>query len=90
MESEKQAKIIKFADIKDKVLNALNQKINQGTLRFAEKIEIVDGFVNQPLTMEMSNSFVLGGPSIPMILLVGNSGQLYFFALKALLPNFDK
>lgn len=87
MESNQQQKIIKFAEIKSNLLAELNSRIASGRLKFPEKVDIVDGFVNQLLSMELSGSFVLGGPSIPMIMLIGESGQLYFFALRAILPK---
>lgn len=82
-----QPKIIKFADIKADLLTELNKRIADGKIKFPEKVDIVDGFLNSLITMELSGSFVLGGPAIPMIILVGQSGQIYFFALRALLPK---
>ena len=39
---------------------------------------------------ELTGAFVIGGPTIPMIAVVGNnSGRIYFFALKALLPDIE-
>lgn len=88
---EKAPKIIVFTDIKQDLLNVLNQKISTSAIKFSEKVNIIDGFLNQPLTFEISPSFVIGGPSIPMIILAGETtGQIHFFALKALLPKlFD-
>lgn len=82
-----QHKIIKFADIKADLLTELNKRIADGKIKFPEKVDIVDGFLNSLITMELSGAFVLGGPAIPMIILVGQSGQIYFFALRALLPK---
>lgn len=82
-----QPKIIKFADIKQDLLAELNKRISEGKLKIPEKVDIVDGFLNNLITMELSGAFVLGGPSIPTIMLVGQSGQIYFFALRALLPK---
>ena len=77
-------KIIKFDEIKIELLEALNKK----NLHLPEKVTIVDGFVNQPLSMELSGSFIIGWPSVPMIMLVGvESGRIYYFALKAILPS---
>jgi len=82
-----QPKIIKFADIKQDLLTELNKRISEGKLKFPEKVDIVDGFLNSLITPELSGTFVLGGQSIPMVILVGQSGQIYFFALRALLPK---
>ena len=83
-----QPKIIKFSEIKERLVQALNLKLSQNKLSVNEKVTIVDGFVNQPLSMELSGAFVIGGPAVPMIMLVGNdSGRVYYFALKAILPD---
>jgi hypothetical protein len=85
-----QQKVIKFSEIKDELVKALNDKLQSNKLHISEKVTIVDGFVNQPLSMELSGSFVIGGPAVPMIMLVGNeSGRIYYFALKAILPNIS-
>jgi hypothetical protein len=83
-----QPKIIKFIEIKGDLIKELNLKLTQKKIQINEKVTIIDGFVNQPLSMELSGSFIIGGPAVPMIMLIGNdSGQIYYFALKALLPN---
>jgi len=83
-----QSKIIKFNDIKNDLVVSLNEKLRGNKLHLPEKVTIIDGFVNQPLSMELSGSFVIGGPAIPMIMLIGDeSGRIYYFALKAILPN---
>jgi hypothetical protein len=44
--------------------------------------------MNEPFSKEISSSFVIGGPTVPMIMLLGNnSGQIYLFALKIILPD---
>lgn len=85
--SNKPSKKIKFTDIKQDLLAELNKRIAEGKLNLPEKVDIVDGFLNSPISMELSGDLIIGGPSIPMIMLVGQSGQIYFFALRALLPK---
>lgn len=83
-----QPKIIKFSEIKNDLIIALNKKLKSNKLHLSEKVTIIDGFINQPISMELSGSFVIGGPAIPMIMLIGDeSGRIYYFALKAILPN---
>jgi len=83
-----QPRVLKFSDIKAELITALNKKIASKKIRFVEKVTIVDGFVNQPMSLELSGAFVIGGPTIPMVMLVGDdSGQIYYFALKAILPD---
>jgi hypothetical protein len=85
-----QPKIIKFSEIKTRLVEALTEKLKTNKLQLTEKVTIIDGFVNQPLSMELSGSFVIGGPTIPMIMLIGNeSGRIYYFALKAILPDIE-
>lgn len=77
--------IIKFEDYKQEIIKALGER---GNLGITEPVTIVDGFINQPIQKELSGSFVVGGPAIPMVMLVGNTtGRIYLFALKAILPN---
>lgn len=81
-------KRIRFSEIKDDILSALTNKMENNGLSLGERVSLIDGFVNQPLSLELSGSFVIGGPSIPMIMLVGEkSGRIYYFALKAILPE---
>ena len=76
---------INFTEYKQKILDALTSK---GNLGITEPVTLIDGFINQPISNELSGNIVIGGPAIPMIMLIGNNtGRIYFFALKAILPN---
>lgn len=76
---------INFTEYKQKILDALTSK---GNLGITEPVTLIDGFINQPISNELSGNIVIGGPAIPMIMLIGNNtGRIYFFALKAVLPN---
>ena len=86
MENNQKQKTIKFSDIKQRI----ESEIKARKIDFGEQVTLFDGFINQPFCRELSGSYVIGGPTVPMIILVGNkSGQLYFFALKALLTDLD-
>jgi hypothetical protein len=77
---------IQFSDYKAKIIEALN--VRGAKLGIDEPITLVEGFINQPLQMEFTGGLVIGGPAIPMVAVVGNnSGRIYHFALKALLPD---
>ncbi|MFA5829313.1 MAG: hypothetical protein WC843_02355 [Candidatus Gracilibacteria bacterium] len=79
---------LKFSDHKAKIIEALNARGPQ--LGILEPIALVEGFINQPLQMEFTGGLVIGGPAIPMVAVVGNnSGRIYYFALKALLPDIQ-
>lgn len=81
-----QKKIIRFDDIKEEIVNALKRR----SLKITESMTLIDGFVSEPFGKELSDSFIIGGPTIPMVMLVGEeSGQVYFFALKAILPSIE-
>ena len=76
---------IKFEEYKQKIIDALKLK---GNLGISEPITLVDGFVNQSIQKELSGGLIIGGPTIPMIMLVGSqTGRIYYFALKAILPD---
>jgi hypothetical protein len=78
---------VKFADIKEKIRRALNEK-EPKKLGIDEKIQLIDGFVNLQLDTELSGNITVGGPRIPTVSVLGvESGRIYFFALKALLPE---
>ena len=78
----------KFSDYKEKIIEALNDKVRQHGIQ--EPTSLVDGFINQPIQKEFTGGLVIGGPAIPMVAVVGsNSGRIYFFALKVLLPDLE-
>jgi hypothetical protein len=82
-------KLLKFDDdIKQKIVGELKKRAEK--LGISESVTIVDGFVDQPFTKELSDNFIIGGPTIPMIMLLGNeSCRVYHFALKALLKDLE-
>lgn len=88
MQNNQEQKIVKFEEIKEKVIAELENRPNG--IGISEPVSLLDGFVNQPFGMALSNSIIIGGPTIPMIMLLGkNTGRIYFFALKAILKNED-
>jgi hypothetical protein len=81
---------LKFEDLKPRISTALTVRLNALSLNQEGGFTLVDGFIMQPLSNEISGSLVLGGPSIPLVAVVGKtSGQMYYFALKALLPDIS-
>lgn len=83
---ENKQKIIKFEELKPQIIAAL-KNLPQGT-QISEPVTLIEGFLNQPFSPELSSSFVIGGSTIPMIMLIGsNTGKIYLFALKAIVPN---
>ena len=81
---------LRFADYKDKLIAEL-EKSDLASLGINESVTLLDGFINQPIYSELTGNFVIGGPSIPMVALIGKtSSRVYFFALKALLPTLEQ
>lgn len=76
----------KFAEYKEEILKALQGKMEKGEIKIYEKVTLVDGFFMQNF-QDILQGIQLGGRSVPSIMLVGESGQIYFFAVKVILPN---
>ena len=82
---------VRFDDIKDRLSKAINQKIADDKFPLKNtRFSIIEGFFNSSLSKELTGNLVLGGPTLPMIAIVDDSsGLLYFFPLKALLPDLQ-
>ncbi len=79
---------IKFSDIRDKLQQALQQKLMATPISNENGFSLIEGFMTLPIQTEISNNVIIGGPNIPIIGIVGNtSGRIYTFALKAILPD---
>jgi hypothetical protein len=83
MGTTQEQKLLKFETVKDELKAKIQDRAQE--LGILEPVTLVDGFINQPCNMEVTNSIIIGGPTIPMIMLLGKSGRIYFFALKAIL-----
>lgn len=80
---------ITFQEKKEEILQALN-KLKFADAWIFEELALVDGIAYHSLSDSISGGIVIGGKSIPMVVLVWKkTGKLYFFALKSLLPNLD-
>jgi len=76
---------IKFEDYKQRITDAIQAKLRVTPIVGENGFALVDGFIMQPLSNEVSGNIVIGGPTIPLVAIVGNtSGRMYYFALKAL------
>ncbi len=76
----------KFSEYKNDILKALNEKRLRGEIKLQEKVTLVEGFFMQSF-QDTLHGIQLGGRTVPSIMLVGESGQIYFFALKVILPD---
>jgi len=50
---------------------------------------LIDGFVNQQLQNTLTGGIVVGGPSIPCVVVVDKTGKLHYLALKIVLPDIS-
>jgi len=79
---------INFNEYKDRIISALE---NKGFRMRTEGVNVqqyalIDGFINQPIYNQLSNNVVIGGPTVPMIMIVKiGTGELSFFPVKALI-----
>lgn len=81
-------KTYQFADLRQRIIEKLKERSER--VGIAESVTVLDGFVTEPFKTELTGAFTVGGPTIPMVVLLGNeSGRIYFFALKALLPELE-
>lgn len=83
--------IIKFEDYRQRITDAVQTKLRATPITGENGFTLVDGFIMQPLSNEVSGNIVIGGPTIPLVAIVGNtSGRIYYFALKALnIPGLE-
>lgn len=82
-------KEIQFADIKTEILQALNKLKKQDAWIF-EDVALLNGIVYHSISDSISWGIVIGGKTIPMVVLIWEkTGRIYFFSLKTLLPNLD-
>jgi hypothetical protein len=81
---------IKFESLKEQIQKAIELRIQQGVISDTSGFILIDGFINMPFQKELGNSFVVGGPTIPSVAVVGKStGIVYTFALKVLIPGIQ-
>jgi hypothetical protein len=82
--------VINFEAYKVQIQNAIQQRISTGVISDPAGFILIDGFINMPFQKEMGGAFVIGGPTVPAVAVVGKStGVINTFALKVLLPNIQ-
>ena len=79
----KEIKVLKFEDIKLELEKKIENLANNAGIN--EQTALVNAFTYVPFCKELTNSVLIGGPTIPMIMLLGKSGRIYYFALKSLI-----
>ncbi len=79
---------VKFEDEKANIQKEIEKKISTGVIKDPAGFILIEGFINMPTQNEVGAAFVIGGPTIPTVAVVGKTtGLVYTFALKILLPN---
>jgi len=77
---------IKFSYYKNEIIEALNSK----NRLIDEPNYLIDGFINLPIIYKINGDITVWSPIMPMIAVIwNNSGRIYFFPLKELLPNIN-
>jgi hypothetical protein len=85
--SDVDKKPLKYTDIESQILTALERK-GQSLGLTPEPLNII-GMTSIQLQDDLS-SIQFGGNSLPVVVVVGqNTGRVYQFALKALLPDLE-
>jgi hypothetical protein len=80
------SKRISFEELRPKILSSLKSK----PLELKEPLTLIDGFLIGTFSTEISSVVTLGGPTIPMVMLLGDhTKQVYFFPLKSILPDIE-
>lgn len=86
MNKNEPQKTISFELLKNDILKEINSP--EGAFKLDESTTLFPEFINQPFYTEITGATIIGGPTVPMIMLIGNNtGRIYLFALKAVLKN---
>lgn len=80
-----------FNQLKNEIQTAIKSRMDSLNLPQGEAgFTLIDGFFNFPIQDQLNGSLIIGGPSVPMVAIMGNtSGRVFFFPLKVLIPNFE-
>lgn len=86
--------ILKFDDIKQKIVEELNKRVPDLKCPICHKGDMIlaDGFISHQLNKELTGNLTLGGPTIPIVAVIckdcGNTMEFSVGAL-GLLPKED-
>jgi len=77
---------VKFEDVKDILMEKLSPKLD--LINPNEEFILMEGFISSPYTTELSNVLLIGGPTIPLVMVFGKKTSLmYFFSYKDLMEE---
>lgn len=77
-----------FENYKQQIITEINKKIADGVISDPEGFILIEGFINIQQQKEITGAFIVGGPTVPAVAVVGKkNGLIHHFALKVLLPN---
>lgn len=82
---------IQFKDVKTKIINSIENRANKiREWGIKEPLSLIDGFVQLQLANKLDEKFYDSGKCVPVIQLLGEeTGQIYYFALKALIDIYE-
>lgn len=79
-----------FSELKPKIQKAIEKRLDENPIDGENGFILIDGFIMKTIQPKLSGSVVIGGPSVPMVGIVGKTtGRVYLFALKVLLPDIE-
>lgn len=79
--------ILKFDDIKQKIVEELNKRVPNLKCPICSNGEMIlaDGFISHQLNKELTGNFILGGPTIPVVAVIcKHCGHTMEFSVGAL------
>lgn len=75
--------IHKFPVLKSEIIKVLKEN----PTNIKEPVYLLDGFIMAKFKPVLNGKYQVGGPTVPMVMLIGQeSGTVYHFSLRALLP----
>ena len=78
--------LVCFKDYKEELTQKINDKKRKKGID--EELVLMEGFVQHVFSPHLTGSIHLTGKYVPIVMAVGReSGRVYYFALKVLIPN---
>lgn len=70
--------------------NQILKRLRKNEMEEGSKFELIDGFLKNDIHKQLDSGFKIGGPCIPLVSIINSkTGELHFFALKAILPDVE-
>ena len=87
--------VLKFDDVKTQVISELNKRVPNLVCPICKSGQMVlaDGFISHQINKELTNSFLIGGSTVPVVAIIcKNCGHVMEFSVGVLglLPKKDE